>query len=483
MNERVSQLNTKNDLIKTLTTNYKLEGLTIKEKVDWQLVAVLKALLNNFSIITGGPGTGKTTTLAKLLIVLYALEPDAKVALAAPTGKASMRMLESLKGSTLDFIPETREKINKLKPSTLHGLLGYKMESVNFKFNAEHPLPYDWVVVDEASMIDVPMFAKLLESLGSNCRIILLGDKDQLASVEAGSLLGDLCNTLPSLNQLSKETADWINVFITDAARKIHPDFIGDAKQLLSGHIIELKFSHRFNSQGAIGKLSRAVIDGNFEEVNTLIANAVGTNVVVDPTYSPDLLENFVAGYAEFIQEADIKIALKKLNNLRVLVAVREGPRGVYAINKQIELLLRKKGLLKPDGEFYENRPVMVTRNMYDLGLLNGDTGIMRKDASGNLKVWFEDGEGDIKYVLPAYLNKSETAFAMTIHKSQGSEFENVMVVLPEGTSNALLTRELLYTGITRAKKNITIQGMEDTIEHAVKACVKRISGITGRID
>jgi exodeoxyribonuclease V alpha subunit len=174
---------------------------------------------------------------------------------------------------------------------------------------------------------------------------------------------------------------------------------------------------------------------------------------------------------------------LKKLNELRVLVAVRQGPRGLYATNNAIEMQLRKRVFIKPDGEFYENRPIMVTRNLYDLGLLNGDTGIMRKDANGNLKVWFEDGQGGIKSVLPAYLNFSETAFAMTIHKSQGSEFDNVMVILPEGTSNALLTRELLYTGITRAKTSITIQGEMSTIEHAVNASVNRISGITGRID
>ena len=188
-------------------------------------------------------------------------------------------------------------------------------------------------------------------------------------------------------------------------------------------------------------------------------------------------------GYANYIQEVDIKTALKKLNERRVLVAVRQGPRGLYATNKFIELHLRKKGLLKPDGEFYEHKPIMVTRNMHDLGLLNGDTGIMRKDDKGNLKVWFEDGLGGIKSILPAYLNYCETSFAMTIHKSQGSEFEQVLVILPEGISNALLTRELLYTGITRARTSITIQGEMDTIRHSVESCVQRISGITGRVD
>ncbi len=481
--DRMEQLKTKQKLIQSLNADYNVNGPTNKEQVDWQLVSVMQALLNNFSIITGGPGTGKTTTLAKLLIVLYELQPDAKVALAAPTGKASMRMFESLKSSTLPFSAETKLKIDKLKPSTIHGLLGYKKESVNFKYNAENPLPYNWVVVDEASMIDVPMFSKLLEALGNNCRIILLGDKDQLASVEAGSLLGDLCQTLPSLNIFSNQAASWINEFITDPERKIKPEFIGDQKPLLSSHIIELKFSHRFNSQGAIGKVSRAVIEGDVKGLTNLIENTAGSNVKVDHLYTPEIVESFVEGYTNYIHELDIKTALKKLNERRVLVAVRQGPRGLYATNKFIELHLRKKGLLKPDGEFYENKPIMVTRNMHDLGLLNGDTGIMRKDDKGNLKVWFEDGLGGIKSILPAYLNYCETSFAMTIHKSQGSEFEQVLVILPEGISNALLTRELLYTGITRARASITIQGEMDTIRHSVESCVQRISGITGRVD
>jgi exodeoxyribonuclease V alpha subunit len=332
-------------------------------------------------------------------------------------------------------------------------------------------------------MIDVPMFSKLLAALGDNTRIILLGDKDQLASVEAGSLLGDLCQTLPSLNQFSNTTADWINQFITDADRKINDEFIDDTKQLLAGHIIELKFSHRFNSQGAIGKVSRAVIGGDLEGLKSLIGAPTASNVTFDFEYKEEILSKFVEGYEAYINELDIAEALKKLNQLRVLVAVRESNRGMKAINKFIELHLRKKGLLKPDGDFYENRPIMVTRNMYDLELFNGDTGILRKDTSGNMKAYFEDAKGGVKSVLPAYLTYSETVFAMTIHKSQGSEFNNVLVVLPEGTSNALLTRELLYTGITRAKDHITIQGKQDTIDYAVSTCVKRISGITGRID
>jgi len=483
LQQRINELESVAPLIRSLQTNYDITGLPIKEQIDWQLVSVLHALLQNFTIITGGPGTGKTTTLAKLLITLYAIYPSTRVALAAPTGKASMRMYESLNNSTLDFTVETRTKIEKLKPGTLHSLLGYRKDSVTFKYNENNPLASDWVIVDEASMIDVPMFSKLLGALGSNCRIILLGDKDQLASVEAGSLLGDLCQTQASINEFTAERAAWINQFILDNGRKIHPEFIKTNQFLLSGHLIELKFSHRFNCQGSIGKISKAIIASDKNTLEDFINTASDPQIHFDLTYLNKTLEEFADGYAAFIQETDIAAALKKLNDLRVLVAVREGPRGLYAINRMIETHLRTKGLLKPDGDFYENRPLMVTKNMYELGLFNGDIGILRYDQDRNLRAWFEGGDTGIRAILPAYLTSTETVFAMTIHKSQGSEFNKVMVVLPEGIENQLLTRELLYTAVTRAKSDITIQGTAETILHAASCSVKRISGITGRID
>jgi exodeoxyribonuclease V alpha subunit len=481
--ERINEVNSVGSLISSLQTAYDITGLPVKEQIDWQLVSVLQALLQNFTIITGGPGTGKTTTLAKLLITLFALRPNARVALAAPTGKASMRMYESLKNSQLNFNPETKAKIEKLNPGTLHSLLGYKKESVNFKYNENNPLPFDWVIVDEASMIDVPMFSKLLGALGSNCRIILLGDKDQLASVEAGSLLGDLCQTLPALNEFTLERATWLNKFITDSDRQIQSDFIKEDQFLLSGHIIELKFSHRFNSQGSIGKISKAIIASETNTITNFISAASDSKLHFDLTYQAKTIEEFTDGYAAFIQEPDITTALKKLNELRVLVAVREGPHGLYAVNRLIETHLRSKGLLKPDGDIYENRPIMVTKNMYELGLFNGDIGILRYDQDRNLRAWFEGGETGTREILPAYLTSTETVFAMTIHKSQGSEFNKVMVILPEGIDNQLLTRELLYTAVTRAKSEITIQGTAETIIHAASRSVERISGITGRID
>jgi exodeoxyribonuclease V alpha subunit len=319
------------------------------------------------------------------------------------------------------------------------------------------------------------MFAKLLDAMKPDSRIILLGDKDQLASVEAGSLLGDLCLSVQTINQFSKERADWINNFINDTSRKITPSFIGTNSNLLANNIVELGYSHRFNIQGGIGKLSNAVLNNKEEIIKGFIHHNEDSTIKIETTENADTLNKFCRGYEEFIQEQDTKEAIKKLNKLRVLVAVREGERGLYAINRKIELQLSAAGKLNMDKEFYENRPIIVTRNMHQLGLLNGDVGIIRGG-----RVWFEvPGENTLRSFLPAYITEYETVFAMTIHKSQGSEFDNVLIVLPEGTSSQLLTRELLYTGITRAKEQVTILSSEESILHASNATVERVSGIT----
>jgi len=476
--ERMKLLSSKAELVHSFNADYPIQPTTTDElKIDWQIVAVLQALLQDFSVITGGPGTGKTTTLAKVLAILFSLEPSARVALTAPTGKASMRMYESLTQTSLKVGDEILNLFKQLKPTTIHSLLGYQRDSVNFKYNSNNPLPYDWIIVDEASMIDVPMFAKVLDAMSDTCRIILLGDKDQLASVEAGSLLGDFCLSLNAINQFSNERADWINSFIIDSNRKITSNHIHPTNSLLANNIIELKYSHRFNIEGGIGKLSNAVLTNNQEVIEEYSYHNTDSNIHIDTKADDKILAKFCAGYKDFIQETDIKVALKKLNNLRVLVAVREGERGLYAINRKIELELSRLKLINIDNEFYSNRPIMVTRNMYQLGLMNGDVGIIRDG-----RIHFDMAEEGILSFLPAYLTDAETVFAMTIHKSQGSEFNEVLIVLPEGIDSPLLTRELLYTGITRAKKSVTIQGGMDSIMQAAGSTVKRVSGIREKI-
>ena len=481
--ERLKALESQRDLIRSLGAVYGLEGLEPAEKVDWQSVAAIGSLLGDFSIITGGPGTGKTTTLAKILRILFAIEPGTRLALAAPTGKAAKRMQESLLSGMKSFPKDVQEKIEKLVPTTIHSLLGYKRESVDFKHGRDNPLPYDLVVVDEASMIDLPMFAKLLEATREGCRLILLGDKDQLASVEAGSLLGDLCQSTDRLNQFTPDRIGWINGFIPDAERRVTGDHVKDGEALLAGCIYELRMSHRFKAQGLIGNLSRAIIAGNVSEVERIVEGDHRPKLTYDPAYEDGVLEGFLSGFESYISETDVKMALEKLNKLRILVTVREGPRGLHAVTRRIEDALMRKGWIAPRDGFYPHRPVIVTRNNYELGLMNGDIGIVRPDVDGRLRVWFEDPEGGTRSVVPAFLSNCETVFAMTIHKSQGSEFDKVLVILPEGTDNPLLTRELLYTGVTRAREEVVIQGSRETLKKAVASQVMRISGIGHRIN
>lgn len=484
VNHRKAQIEKCRSVINELQADHSLSGLDEAEKVDWQLVAAIRSLLHNFSIITGGPGTGKTKTLSKILRILYTIHPDAKIVLAAPTGKASMRMFESLRESTKDFPSDVVEKINQLEPSTIHKLLGYVKDSIYFKYNSENRLTHDWVIVDEASMIDVPMFAKLMGALGEHTRIILLGDKDQLASVEAGSLLGDLCEPMKRTNHLSPADAEWINTFISESERKISQSFISSGNHLLADHITELKLSHRFRALGEIGVLSRLIIGNKQEELEKMIDSPSSPEITFDQEYNADLLEDFVQGYEDYLEERDIKEALKKFNQLRILVTVREGKRGLYEINKKIENILQQKRKINKDKEFYLNRPVIITRNNYEQELLNGDVGIVRPNKDNQLRVWIEDSkkpEG-VRDVLPAYINDCETVFAMTIHKSQGSEFDNVMVVLPDDKENKLLTGELIYTGITRAKNRVIVQGKKETLLVGAAKTVQRGSGIQMRI-
>jgi len=481
--DRVSSLKKIELFIHGLKATATNAGIPFDQQIDWQMVAAIQSVLHNFSIITGGPGTGKTTTVAKVLSILFTINPEITVALAAPTGKAAMRMAESLKNSTLLVDPSIKESFKKLTPNTIHRLLKPIPDSIHFKHNVGNPLPYDVLIIDEASMIDVALFAKLLDAVSSNTRLILLGDKNQLASVEAGSLFGDLCKAIDHSNQLSPSAAEFVNQFIPDLDRKIPFDYIGQVNHPLAEHVIELNRSHRFSSMGGIGKLSHAVINNDENVLKDFIADKGDPSIVFDLASDEFIFENFIDGYKEYILEKDISKALEKFNKLRVLCAVREGVDGLYSINKMIEHYLSKHNLIKSKGDFYENRPIIITRNYKELKLFNGDIGIIRKDANGNLRAYFEDSEKNIRAIMPVYISDAETVFAMTIHKSQGSEYNKVMVVLPKKSSGHLLTRELLYTAVTRAKESVIIRTTADILLETSQATVSRTSGINNRFD
>jgi exodeoxyribonuclease V alpha subunit len=266
-------------------------------------------------------------------------------------------------------------------------------------------------------------------------------------------------------------------------ARKIGIENIGVANHPLSGHVIELMKSHRFSSESGIGQLSKAIINNDQIVLKTWINTTQNPLVKIDINGSSSLFEEFIAGYEAYIREPDISKAIKNLNSLRVLCAIRESDLGLNAINKKIEAILQQKKLINTSNDFYENRPIIVTKNFAELNLFNGDVGIIRTDENGVKKAWFENADLSIRGVLPAYITNMETVFAMTIHKSQGSEYDKILVVLPNNTDNNLLTRELLYTAVTRAKKELSVQASEEIILKTASESVKRSSGIMYRFD
>jgi exodeoxyribonuclease V alpha subunit len=463
------------------------------EQTDWQLVAVLVALLQDFTIITGGPGTGKTTTVAKILTLMFSMNSSLKVTMVAPTGKAAARMSESLMKMQATASDEVKSHFTRLKSLTIHRLLGWQQGTPYFRHNAENPLPYDLIIVDESSMIDVALFAKLLQAVGEGARVILLGDKDQLASVEAGSLFGDLCNAINPLNHFSESWRSFINRFIINDARKISEGKTDEnIAHPLFQHIIELQHSYRFDGNKGIGKIAKAVIQNNEKELTLFFEEKKDKQVFIDQLYDEQVFLKFIEGYKAIITEKslfgedEIITALNNLGNLRILCAVNEGEQGVYQMNARVEAYLAREKGIQPNDIFYEHRPIMITKNNYALGLYNGDVGILRKDKNNVMKAWFlqsdEDGTVSLKSVLPGFIMHMETVYAMTIHKSQGSEFNNVLVVLPKQQSVNMLTRELVYTAITRAKEKVIIQSDKEVLLAAVKAQVKRGSGIIDRL-
>lgn len=439
-----------------------------------QRAACRLAAQRALSVITGGPGTGKTTTVVRVLAILQSLaeragEPPLRIALAAPTGKAAARLSESI-ASQVAKLPLSEALIQRIpsEVSTVHRLLGVMSQDhgQRYRHHASNPLALDVLVVDEASMLDLSLMAALMEALPAQARIILLGDKDQLASVEAGAVLADLCGAADHAN-----TGD---VVIT----KRMPN-----EQILP-HVAQLKQSFRFDAQRGIGKLAQAVRTGT------------ATSAPNHDDYAPevrriDTLNTLFAGYSDYwasVQAGDpAEIILKKFDSFRLLCALREGRHGVVAVNQSCERYLRKAEKTSPfdkPSPWYVGRPVMITRNDYGLRLMNGDIGIcLPAPSSGELRVAFWDGvEQKMRWLLPSRLPSSETVFAMTVHKSQGSEFTKVAMVLPT-TFSPVLSRELIYTALTRARDAVELCIPNPPVWRlAVAAKAQRFSGLGARL-
>jgi exodeoxyribonuclease V alpha subunit len=452
------------------------------EEMDWQMVAAVAALRRRLCIISGGPGTGKTRTVVVLLALLLEQNPALRIALAAPTGKAAARLQESVKNAraTLPCAPAIQDLL-PTEAGTIHRLLGTVPDSAYFRHDAANPLPFDVIVVDEASMVDLALMAKLVSAIPPSARLILLGDKDQLASVEAGAVLADLCNGAsrraysPAFAKELKEMTGLI----------LPADAVSGQAAGLADCIVELRRNYRFGEQSEIHRLSQAVNAGDAEAVVKSLREA-GENsaapVVWRQLPAPSQLKQFLkplalSRFKEFLQSPDPAEALRAFARFRILCALRHGPYGVEQLNAVVEDILAEAGWIRPDGRFYAGRPVMIVRNDYNLKLFNGDIGVLRRNAAGELRAYFAGPDQALREVMPLRLPEHETAFALTVHKSQGSEFERVLLMLPREDS-LVLSRELVYTGLTRASRAVALWSSLEILTAAVRRNIRRRSGL-----
>ncbi len=440
--------------------------------------AVNASMCQRFTVISGGPGTGKTTTVAQIILHLNRTAATGKVPrieLAAPTGKAAARMQEALDSGfeklfhnpMADPIPGLR-----LEARTLHRLLGAVPGSIQCRHNRHHPIPADVVIVDEASMIDLALMAKLMEAVSSETRLILVGDKDQLASVEAGSVLGDICAGLPDSSKGKR--------------RQTGPD---GKENRLSNHIVILHKSYRFRAESGIDELGRAINGGDGRQALTLLDNSKMSHICLNPVSDIQGLEKalekkVIDCIAPAFEIQDPQRALTQLNALKILSPVRKGPYGVIELNRMVESVLKRIGVIDTnigrDALWYPGRPVIIQRNDYHQNLFNGDVGIaMPGQVRGirRLDVMFPDGKGGIKTISQEQLPPHETVYAMTVHKSQGTEFNGVLLVLPD-KDVPVVTRELIYTAVTRARHNVEIWGRRTIFLEGVRRRIQRASGL-----
>ncbi|MCL1144709.1 exodeoxyribonuclease V subunit alpha [Shewanella marinintestina] len=494
-----------------------------EQQYDWQKIATATAMTKKLAVITGGPGTGKTTTVTKLLYLLCSRK-DLTIRLVAPTGKAAARLSESIKASKQRLaselaqanIADLDENIAKVPEdaATLHRLLGVIPNSHQFRHHKDNPLRLDLLVIDEASMVDLPMMHKVLSALPEHASLILLGDQDQLASVEAGAVLADIC---AGLKQISKTTAQsrWQMRYSQTQAEKLsqltnstlaeftHPNpKIGDS-------LCMLMHSHRFQGDAGIGQLALAVNQSNLQRVAEVWQHGyqelrwIEHSLLNQQSHATSNagLESLLAQSVELygiyltaVNQAvsqgslDAEAVINSFNQYRILCAMRAGEYGVDGINQSVTSALAASGLIKPEQEFYAGRPIIIQSNDYNLGLFNGDIGLILPDPqsqSGRLMAHFIQADGSLLKVLPARLPSHETCYAMTVHKSQGSEFSHVSLVLPIRPSVAqqqLLSKELIYTAITRAKHHFTCLGSQKVFEHASTCLTQRASGLAQRL-
>jgi exodeoxyribonuclease V alpha subunit len=528
---------------------------TTNGEVDWQKIAAAMALRNGLTVISGGPGTGKTTTVVNLIACLITQDPHSRIALAAPTGKAAARMTEAIRQRAEHLPGALREKL-PTESSTIHRLLGANPGLGRYTYHAGNPLPIDALIVDEASMLDLALATRLLEAVPASARIILLGDKDQLSAVESGAVFAELCAD-PTLSEACRR--DVAAMCTLDAASIVPPAPVQTSA--LRDAAVWLTKNYRFGADSGIGRLAKYINEGSAEEAISGLRSAPShlstppqsapsspqpfapsppppfalslskgkkaksAKVEASLPLFPELVEQtpfalslskgsepdtsvqwlepgpnrpmpldaILAAYAPYFDAVladprDVDAITRAFGGFRTLCAVRQGPSGVTAVNDQLTRHARQVLAAAAEGQgtdsrspWYAGRPVMVLRNDYVHKLFNGDIGIALPDASGELPVFFPDGENGYRAVPIVRMPEHETAFAMTVHKAQGSEFDAVLVWLPQQRSR-VVTRELLYTAVTRARSHVSVSASAEMLAAAIGSRSRRHSGLLARL-
>ena len=459
---------------------------------DWQKVAAFMALRTNFGVISGGPGTGKTTTVGKILALLLEQNPELKVDLVAPTGKAADRLGESIKQTKVDIssrvdagiltgIPETA--------STIHRYLAYHGGNKSFSFNARHKTKTDLLLIDESSMVDLPLFRHLLSALKKDCRVILLGDKDQLTAVETGNVLGDLT------------ASDCINTFSEGFCQEYAAicgesfNYKSSVDNRLDDAVVKLEHSYRFQADQGVGQLAYLINRSDttteaseftdlFSRYEDIALHEVPSEISFhgDAGFQNIKMSNFFNEYknalSDYAKEATEPVdILNLLKNFRILSGTRSGNLGSENLNE----IISKEIFYKNDNSLYHGRCVMIKKNNKSLEIYNGDVGVILHKAGNVPMVYFPGANHTVREFSPTILPEFETAFAMTIHKSQGSEYRDILIMLSSKGKN-FMSKELIYTGVTRAKKSVGIYAEFEEFIEASRLRTKRHSGLADRL-
>jgi len=445
------------------------------QQPDWQRIAAALALKNHLCLISGGPGTGKTSTVVRLLASLLeqAGDADLSIALAAPTGKAAARMSEAIRRAKAHLpISDTLKAKLPESAQTLHRLLGSREGRPQMRHHRDNPLPLDVLIVDEASMLDLALFAKLLDALKADARLILLGDKDQLAAVEAGAVFADLCAGAGFTRETCADLTD-----LSGQRVESQPP-----TSKLGQSVVLLKHSYRFSSSGGIGELARRINTGDSQGTLDLFTEPSAELLWQSEPVPSELLNRLEEAFKPYLQAAatgEPEAAFAAWSEFCLLCAGHQGAFGTKALNEALEERFKRRQKRPASSRWYAGRALIIRRNNPTLGLFNGDIGLCLPQADG-LYVFFEQA-GGFRRFSPGRLSETELAFAISVHKSQGSEFNRVLLALPEQPS-PLLSRALLYTAVTRAKSQVEIWGKAERLIEAVETRREYHSGLSERL-